>query len=210
MDQPTNPRRNRVSFECGMGNLGSIMDLLVKHIGKPTAVPVNDDRYKITFLAMLSDCLRVLDLIQDNIEKLTVLPEDVNVVSEAARPYQAKLRPVYTVPAHVQVKRIPMKRKYTRGGGKASQKTTGLAILSAFRTKSIAHNPDFADALQEAGFQATTVSSIVNELLREGAMIRCGHGAYRLPTAEDTVQKAVDDPDGPPSDVPSGNESAPR
>lgn len=201
MDQIANPRRYRVSFECGAGNLGSIVDLLVKNIGKPSMVPTSEDRYKIAFIAGLSDCLRVLDLIQDNVEKLTILGES-EAPSEAARPFSPKPRANYVVPAHVQVQRIAPRRTYTKTG-LAKDTTSGSIVMKLLRVKTIVHVPEICDAFHEAGYSGGPSNALVR-LVREGSIVKHGRGAYKLPEIAGAIQASAPNSDGPPSDAPSG------
>ena len=98
-----------------------------------------------------------------------------------------------------------MKRRRTPGGAKPSETNSGRTILSQMVNGRVYHAIDFHDAFLEQGFQLAAINHTMGALCKEGAVVRIGYGAYRLPLQQTAATYAANGSGEPPSDALPGN-----
>ncbi len=181
------PRRYSVKFEVPSATVGDILGLLIKEVEGAKVEPTNDPlRFKMSFVAFMSQLSTLLGLVSEHAEQLVVAPYQPQV-SAAMIPFTPRPRSV-VVPTGMPITHLPS-RGNTKGRKFDSQSRTATAILGVLKEKPIAHNPDFADAFEAAGLSRSSVGNIVRTLLRRGLIVRCGYAAYRLPTEQEKAEK---------------------
>lgn len=192
MDTTTGPRRYRVNFDCSDTDVASIIGLLVRDVEMPKMEPAGTGMFKMSMICMFDQIPMITDLVVKNVKSADnlVVARYVEVTPIAMQRYAHKpeLNTTALGAQAVPINRYPMKQSRIKGGAKASETNTGRAIMALFKTKSIIHNPDAIDALENAGLAGAGVGNALSRLTQEGALVRCGYGAYRRPTATEEIE----------------------
>lgn len=181
------PRRYRVSLNCRVDAVGTVIGLLIREVEQPKMETVGDN-FKLTLVCMHDQLLTVIGIVIDHADNLIVAP----YIPEA-RPGTAVFRPPTTLarvvtPLAREV--APAKRRMNSNSGRQKDTGTGQALMSAFNDGGrVKHPADFAEAMTKAGYNPSGMSSAINRIVEEGDLVRVGRGAYRLPTTQDHLRQ---------------------
>lgn len=74
-----------------------------------------------------------------------------------------------------------------RGCALVQHSLRGRVILSVFKHVALARMPEFVEAIMKEGYAPSTASSVLNDLIEEGAIVRQKRGLYRLPLPSESV-----------------------
>jgi hypothetical protein len=173
------PRRYKVQFNLPQSSVGALYAALTDQVEALAVTPSSEPQTAgVSFITLMQGLGTIIELVESVAQNLVVAPHR-EVVSEAVRPFQPKER--FVIPPGTNITRLPTHKG--RGGGrkKASgpQAESALAVL---RVKAIAHRPDFEDEAERRNISKAGVPTTLTKLVEWGLVVRCGVGAYRLPT----------------------------
>lgn len=191
MNDDASPRRYKVSFECSAGSVGTLISVLIKDVESPKMEQTGDNLYKVVLVCMQDQLPTIYATIIGDVSNIVSSPfvPETRVVSTFKVP-GPKVQPVEYVPQH-RVTIIPPKRKHRPRGSppaKVKDSATGKAVLTVFEQKQIGHIPDFSDALERCGYRSSNAGWVLNQLVKEGILVRHGWGAYRMATAAEQAE----------------------
>lgn len=187
------PRRYKVHFDCSDTDVASIIGLLVKDVESSKMDPAGPGLFKVSMICMFDQIPMITDLVVKNVssaDNLVVVKHEVVVAASVHRfaPSKQELNVTALGAQAFPVHRLPTKLKRVKGGAKPSDSNAGRLVMGLFKTKSVVHYPDVADALEGVGLSASGAGNILARLTQEGVLVRCGHGAYRRPTSAEEIQ----------------------
>lgn len=94
--------------------------------------------------------------------------------------------PFAAAPAMQPVRR--MTRHESNCNGLVSDSFRGRLILAVFKHQAVCRPPDFTKIFLDNGYSATSASAVLDELLKEKAIVRVKRGVYRLPLDSERVE----------------------
>jgi len=170
------PRRYRVSFNCRIDALGTVIGLLIKEVEQPEMKQVGDN-YKLTLVCFHDQLITVLGVVIDHADSLVVAPyvPEAKLAPAVYRPPQQLARVVTPLQRELPERK---RHRVNSRSGKQKDTGTGKALMSAFDDNGrVKHPADFAEAMTKHGYNPSGMSSVINRIISEGDLVRVGHVA---------------------------------